>query len=76
VPIIRARPTIRMQPPIPNALGESMMTRVIPASAPGAMAALTVGSVACSNLSSMVVVGDLKGVALRGLRIRSALLIC
>ncbi len=75
MPIIRARLAIRMQPSIPNVLGESVMTRVMPANAPSAMAALTAGSVASSNLSSMEVVGDLEGAALRGLRIRSVLLV-
>ena len=75
MPIGRARSTMRMQPLISNVLGESVMTRVMPANAPSAMAALTAGSVASSNLSSMEVVGDLEGAALRGLRIRSVLLI-
>ncbi len=75
MPIIRARPAIRTQPLIPNALGESVMMRVMPANALSAMAALTAGLVASLNLSSMGVVGALKGAALHGFRIRSVLLI-
>ncbi len=60
---------------IPMALGESVMMCVMPANAPSAMAALTTSSVASLNLSSMGGVGDLKGAALHGMRIRSALLI-
>jgi hypothetical protein len=53
VPMIRARPQMRMQPPISNTLVELEMLCVMLANAPIAMAALTAGSVASSNLSSM-----------------------
>ncbi len=75
MPIGRARSTMRMQPLISNVLGESVMMRVMPENAPSAMAALTVGSVASLNVSSMGVLRDLKGAALCGLRMRSVLLI-
>ena len=68
-----ARPVIRTQPLIPNALGELVMMRVMPIKAPIAMTALTAGSVASSNLSSMGEAHGTGGVG--GLRIRSVLLI-
>jgi hypothetical protein len=74
VPMINARPVMRMQPPIPNTLGKLEMMRVILANAPSAMVALTAGSVASLNLSSMGVKEYWKGAA-RGERIRSVLLI-
>jgi hypothetical protein len=64
--MIKARTPISMQPPIPNALGESEMMRVILANAPRAIAVLQAGSVAISNLIYMGVVVSWKGVA-RGL---------
>jgi hypothetical protein len=64
VPMIRARPVMRMQPPKPNTLGELEMMRVMLANAPIAMAALTAGSVASLNLSSMGVKDYWKGAAL------------
>ena len=73
MPMIKARTPISMQPPIPNALGESEMMRVILANAPRAIAVLQAGSVASSNLSSM---GETRGDGgVGGLRIRSVLLI-
>ncbi len=71
MPITRARPVIRTQRLIPNTLGELVMMQVMPANVPSAMTALTAGSVACSNLSSMG--GALGGGG--GLKIRSVLLI-
>jgi hypothetical protein len=53
VPMIKARAVMRMQPPMPTTLGELEMMCVMLANAPIAMAALTVDSVASSNLSSM-----------------------
>ncbi len=53
MPMIRARPVMTIQPPIPNMLGELEMMRVMLANAPIAMAALTAGSVASLNLTSM-----------------------
>ncbi len=71
--IMKARPAIRTQPLIPNTLGELVMMRVMPVKAPIAMTALTAGSVANSNLSSM---GEARGNGrVGGLRIRSVLLI-
>jgi hypothetical protein len=70
---MKARPAIRTQPLIPNALGELVMMRVMPIKAPIAMTALTAGSVASSNLSSMGEAHGNGGVG--GLRIRSVLLI-
>ena len=74
MPIIKARPAMRTQPLIPNALGELVMTVVMPAKAPIAMTALTAGSVASLNLSSMGEARD-DGSGGGGLRIRSVLLI-
>jgi hypothetical protein len=62
---------MRTHPPIPTTLGELVKIMVIPAKAPIAMTALTAGSVASLNLSSM---GDAHGYD-GGLRIRSVLLI-
>jgi hypothetical protein len=70
---MKARPAIRTQPLIPNALGELVMMRVMPVKAPIAMAALTAGLVVSLNLSSM---GEARGDGgVGGLRIRSVLLI-
>ena len=68
-----ARPVIRTQPLIPNLLGELVMMQVMPVKAPIAMTALTVGSVASLNLSSMGEAHGGGGVG--GLKIRSVLLI-
>jgi hypothetical protein len=62
--MIRARPVMRTQPPIPNKLGELEMMCVMLVNAPIAMAALTAGSVASLNLSSMGVKDFWKGAAL------------
>jgi hypothetical protein len=74
VPIIKARPAMRTQPLIPNTLGELVMMVVTPTKAPIATTALTAGSVASLNLSSM---GESRGDGGGGggLRIRSVLLI-
>jgi hypothetical protein len=64
VPMIEVRPVMRTQPPIPNTLGELEMMRVMLANAPIAMAALSAGSVASSNLSSMGGKDYWKGAAL------------
>jgi hypothetical protein len=56
MPIIKARAVMRMQPPIPNTLGELEMMCVMLANA--------TGSVASSNLSSIGVNDYWKGVAL------------
>jgi hypothetical protein len=61
VAMIKVRPAMRTQPPIPNVLGKLEMMCVMPANAPSAMAALTVGSVGSSNLSSMGVKDYQKG---------------
>ncbi len=53
MPIIKARPVMRMHPPIPSMLGELEMIRVMLANASIAMAALTADSVVSLNLSSM-----------------------
>jgi hypothetical protein len=74
VPIIKARPATRTQPLIPNMLGELVMTVVMHEQVPNMMTALTAGSVASSNLSSMGEAhGDGGGGG--GLRIKSVLLI-
>jgi hypothetical protein len=62
--MIRARPVMKSQPPIPNMLSELEMMRVMLANAPIAMAALIAGSVASLNLSSMGVKHYWKGVTL------------
>jgi hypothetical protein len=67
VQMIKARPVMRTQPPIPNTLGELEMMCVMLANTQIAMAALTAGSVASSNLSSMGVKDYWKGVPLREL---------
>ncbi len=64
MPMIKARPVMRTQPPIPNTLGELEMMRVMLVNAPITMAALTAGSVASLNLSSMGVKDYWKGAAL------------
>ncbi len=69
MPIVRAKPAMRTHPLIPNALGELVMMVVMPAKAPIAMTALTAGSAASSNVSSM---GEARGGG-AGLRIRSVL---
>jgi hypothetical protein len=71
---MKARPAIRTQPLIPNTLGELVMKQVMPVKAPiTSMTALTAGSVASLNLSSM---GEARGDGgVGGLRIRSVLLI-
>ncbi len=43
VPMIKVRPVMRTQPPIPNTLGELEMMRVVLSNAPIAIAALTLG---------------------------------
>jgi hypothetical protein len=53
VPRIRARPVIRTQQLIPNTLKELVMMQVMPANVQIAMTALTAGSVASLNLSSL-----------------------
>jgi hypothetical protein len=74
VPIIKARLAMRTQPLIPNTLGELVMMVVMLTKVPIAMTALTAGSVASLNLSSM---GEAcgNGGGGGGLRIRSVLLI-
>ncbi len=64
MPMIKARAVMRMQSPIPNTLGELEMMGVMLANAPIAMAALTVGTVASLNLSSIGVKDYWKGVPL------------
>ncbi len=63
MPMIRARPVMRTQPPIPNTMGQLEMMRVMLAN-PTAMVALTAGSVVSSNLSFMGVKGYWKGATL------------
>ena len=62
--MIKARPVMRTQPPITNTLGELEMMHVMLLNAPIAMVALTVGSVASLNLSSMGLNNYWKGAAL------------